>query len=58
MHERTTMYLQNRLNNFKFNGCSPLQNWNGVISLKPGIAYFACTNHCKQAERNIVELNG
>ncbi len=26
-----------------FKGCSPLQNRNGLISLKPAIAYFAYT---------------
>jgi hypothetical protein len=37
------MYIQNRRNISKFNSCSPLQNRNGLISLKPSIAYFAYT---------------
>ena len=37
------MYIQNRRNSSKFKGCSPLQNCNGLISLKPEIAYFAYT---------------
>ena len=28
------MYIQNRRDSSKFNGCSPLQNCNGLISLK------------------------
>ena len=37
------MYIQNRLNSSKFKGCKPLQFLNGLISLKPAIAYFAYT---------------
>ena len=37
------MYIQNRRNSSKFNGCSPLQHRNGLIVLKPAIAYFAYT---------------
>lgn len=37
------MYIQNRRNSSKINGCSPLQNSNGLINLKPAIAYFAYT---------------
>ena len=40
------MYIQNRRNSSKFNGCSPLQYSNGLISLKPAIAYFAYTKRC------------
>ena len=40
------MYIQNRRDSSKFNGCSPLQNCNGLISLKPAIAYFAYTKRC------------
>ena len=29
------MYIQNRRNSSKFKCCSPLQNRNGLISLKP-----------------------
>ena len=39
----TTMYIQNRRDSSKFSGCSPLQISNGLISLKPSIAYFAYT---------------
>ncbi len=38
------MYIQNRRDSSKFNNCSPLQNCNGMIGLKPEIAYFAYTN--------------
>jgi hypothetical protein len=38
------MYLQNRRNSIKLKGCSPLQLSNGLISLKPAIAYFAILN--------------
>lgn len=38
-----TMYIQNRRNSSKFNGCSSLQLLNGLIALKPAIAYFAYT---------------
>jgi hypothetical protein len=37
------MYIQNRRDSTKFSGCSPLQLCNGLISLKPAIAYFAYT---------------
>lgn len=35
------MYIQNRRDRCKFKGCSPLQNCNDLISLKPAITYFA-----------------
>ena len=47
-----TMYIQNRRNSSVFNGCSPLQNHNSLISLKPAIAYFAYTQRWQQAEKN------
>ncbi len=37
------MYIQNRRDDRKFKGCSPLQNHNDLIGLKPAIAYFAYT---------------
>lgn len=37
------MYIQNRRNHSKFNGCSPLQLCNGLTGLKPATAYFAYT---------------
>ena len=37
------MYIQNRRNGSKFKVCSPLQLLNGLIGLKPAIAYFAYT---------------
>ncbi len=40
------MYIQNRRDSSKFNGCSPLQNCFGLISLKPAIAYIAYANRC------------
>src|SRR5690606_339964 len=42
-NKQLTMYIQNRRNSSKINGCSPLQNSNGLINLKPAIAYFAYT---------------
>ncbi len=42
------MYIQNRRNSSKFNGYSPLQNCNGLIGLKPAIAYFAYTQRYRQ----------
>ena len=42
------MYIQNRRNSSKFNGCSPLQNRNGLISLKLAIAHFAYTKRYQQ----------
>src|SRR5690606_17038406 len=38
----------------KFKGCSPLKNRNGLISLKPAIAYFAYTERCKQFAEPII----
>ena len=40
------MYIQNRRDSSKFNGCSPFQNRYGLIVLKPAIAYFAYTKRC------------
>ena len=37
------MYIQNRRDSSKFNSCSPLKLLNGLIGLKPAIAYFAYT---------------
>jgi len=50
--EPLTMYIQNRRNSSKFKGCSPLQNRNGLISLKPAIAYFAYTKRWGQCENH------
>ena len=49
MHESLAMYIQNRRDCRKFNGCSPLQNCIGLINLKPAIAYFAYTYRYMQA---------
>ena len=43
------MYIQNRRDSSKINGCSPLQLFNGLTSLKPAIAYFAYTHRYLQA---------
>lgn len=43
-----TMYIQNRQDSSKVNSCSPLQNCDGLISLKPAIAYFAYTGRYGQ----------
>ena len=32
------MYKKNSRNSINFKGCSPLQNFNGLISLEPSIA--------------------
>jgi len=37
------MYIQNRRDSSKINGCSTLQLLNGLIGLKPAIACFAYT---------------
>ena len=37
------MYIQNKRNSSKINGCSPILNCCNLISLKPAIAYFAYT---------------
>lgn len=42
------MYIQNRRDNSNIKGCSPLQNYNGLISLKSAIAYFVYTKRCGQ----------
>lgn len=34
------MYIQNRRNSSKFNGCSPLKRLIGLTGLNPAIAYF------------------
>lgn len=47
-NETLTMYIQNRRNSSKFNGCSPLQNCSVLISLKLAIAYFAYTKRYGQ----------
>ncbi len=45
------MYIQNRRDCSKFNGCSPLQIRIGLISLKPAIAYFAYTYRYGQQQK-------
>lgn len=50
------MYIQNRRNSSKFKGCSPLQNRNGLIGLKPAIAYFAYTNRYQQGEEKTATM--
>jgi len=45
------MYIQNRRDSSKFNGCSPLQNRNGLISLESAIAYFAYTHRYGQLNK-------
>ena len=43
-----TMYIQNRRDSIKLKGCSPFQLLNGLIGLKPAIAYFAYTQRWAQ----------
>jgi len=40
------MYIANRRDSSKFNGCSPLQIHLGLIGLKPAIAYLPYTYRC------------
>lgn len=40
------MYIANRRDSNKFNGCSPLQIYHGLISLKHAIAYLPYTQRC------------
>jgi hypothetical protein len=42
------MYIQNRRDGSNIKGCSTLQVFHGLISLKPAIAYFAYTHRCSQ----------
>jgi hypothetical protein len=48
MHDGTTMYIQNRRDNRKFNGCSPLKLLFNLIMNYSAIAYFAYTYRYKQ----------
>ena len=43
-----TMYIANRRDSSKFNGCSPLLLLNGLIGMKPAIAYLPYTYRCTQ----------
>ena len=43
-NERPTMYIANRRDSCKFNGCSPLQLHLGLIGLKHAIAYLPYTS--------------
>lgn len=45
-NQAVTLYIQNGRNSSKFKGCSPLQNYFGLIGLKPAIAHFAYTIRC------------
>jgi hypothetical protein len=45
------MYIQNRRDSSKLKGCIPLQIRNGLIGLKPAIAYFAYTQRCRQVDK-------
>ena len=45
------MYIANRCDTSKFKRCSPLQNRNGLISLKPAIGNFAYIHCCAQAKK-------
>jgi hypothetical protein len=54
------MYIANRRDSSKFNGCSPLQLHLGLISLKHAIAYLPYTERCaaykKRANAQIAHL--
>src|SRR5690606_33510743 len=54
--EPLTMYIQNRRNSSKFNGCSSLQLHLGLISLKPAIAYFAYTKRCSTFMKSVIQF--
>ena len=49
------MYIQNRRASSKIKVCSPLQNCNGLISLKPAAAYFAYTQRWASQRNEIVD---
>ena len=44
------MYIANRRNGSKFNGCSPFKICRNLESLKPAIAYLPYTNRYLQGE--------
>lgn len=44
------MYIANRRDSCKFNGCSPLQLYLGLIDMKPAIAYLPYTYRYQQGE--------
>ena len=51
------MYIQNRRDSSKFKGCRPLQNYCGMISLKPAIAYFAYTQRYLPLKKGASQKN-
>ncbi len=51
------MYIQNRRNSSKFNGCSPLQLLNCLIGLESAIAYFAYTKRWLQYNEPLYQID-
>ena len=47
------MYIQNRRYSSKFKGFIPLQLLNGLVVLKPAIAYFAYTSRCNPLKQRL-----
>jgi hypothetical protein len=45
------MYIKNRRNRSKFNGCSPLQLSCNLTGMKPAIGYYSYTNRWQQAKK-------
>lgn len=48
MYKKLTLYVQNRQDSSKFNGCSPLQLLRSLKVKCPAIAYFAYTHRYLQ----------
>jgi len=46
------MYIANRRDSSKINGCSPLQLHIGLIGLEPAIAYLPYTYRCNQLNQH------
>ena len=46
------MYIANRRDSCKFNGCSPLQLHLGLIGLKHAIAYLPYTKRCRAYKKD------
>ncbi|RZT95597.1 hypothetical protein EV201_0220 [Ancylomarina subtilis] len=47
------MYIANRRDSSKFNGCSPLQRHIGLIGLKSAIAYLPYTKRYRSCKETI-----
>jgi len=45
------MYIKNRRDSSKFNGCSPLQLSCNLTGMKPAVGYYSYTNHYGQLKK-------